>query len=134
MDNVKDITEEGLQRYPNNPALIEVRARAAEELVASALGRKYAGDVEGALSLARLAREFAPGSTTAQHLVAELESMRPNASGSTLNSASSQNDAGAPLTPRWPKPGNSGSKSPPLPSATGTPVPPVPSTTPGRWL
>ncbi|MBI5535643.1 MAG: serine/threonine protein kinase [Deltaproteobacteria bacterium] len=135
-DNVKDITDEGLQRFPGNPALLEVRARAAEDLVATALGRKYSGDVEGALGFAKLARELAPNSTTAQHLVAELEGLRVDSGpGLSIPSSTSQADSGPGVVPRWPRVPGSGSKTPPpLPSGSGTPVPPAPSTTPGRWL
>jgi serine/threonine-protein kinase len=135
-DNVKEITDEGLQRYPGNAALIDVRLRAAEEMVATALGKKYAGDVEGALGIARLALDFAPSSTTAQHLVEELEAMRTDAGqGATVPMPSSQADSGRGGPPHWPKVPNSGSKTPAqLPSGSGIPLPPPPSTTPGRWL
>lgn len=71
--NVKEITQRGLARNPGNAALLEVRKRAAQELVTQALGRKYAGDLSGALHDVRLAIEFAPDSTTAHRLLKELE-------------------------------------------------------------
>jgi serine/threonine-protein kinase len=78
-ENVRDITQEGLAKNPGDEALREVRRRAADELVKAALGRKYAGDIEGALRHARLASELAPDSTTAQHLVRELEGLAADA-------------------------------------------------------
>jgi hypothetical protein len=75
-DNVKDITDEGLIKNPNDRALREVRRKAADELVNAALGRKYSGDILGALRFGRLAVELASDNATAQHLVRELEAMR----------------------------------------------------------
>jgi len=74
-DNVKDITQEGLARNPSDTELLEVRRRAADELIRAALGSKYAGDVPNALLHAKLARDLVPDSTTAQHLVRELEAI-----------------------------------------------------------
>jgi serine/threonine protein kinase len=74
--NVKDITDRALARWPSDPRVQEVRREAAERLVADALGRKYAGDIEGALRLSNLALELHPTLTTAQHLAAELQGGR----------------------------------------------------------
>jgi serine/threonine-protein kinase len=150
-DNVKDITDEGLARTPGDAALIDVRQRAAEELVTAALGRKYAGDLAGALEFAALARELSPNNTTAQHLAAELE--RLVADTSALVTPAPDNDAGAARTqpsraaphrlapsssaaPSAPvPPGPAPSESVPPPVATGSAVtPPGPNATGGRWL
>ncbi len=72
-DNVKDLTTDGLSRWPADARLVEVRERASDELVKEALGRKFSGDLTQALHLARLALELDPSDTTAQHLVQELE-------------------------------------------------------------
>jgi eukaryotic-like serine/threonine-protein kinase len=72
-DNVKDLTTDGLARWPADSRLIDVRARASDELVKDALGHKFGGDLTEALHLARLARELDPSDTTAQQLVQELE-------------------------------------------------------------
>ena len=74
--NVKDITDSALQRWPGDARVLDLRREAAERLVTDALGRKYAGDSTEALHLAKLALEFHPPLTTAQHLVAELEEAR----------------------------------------------------------
>ncbi len=72
-DNVKDVTTEGLSRWPNERRLKDLRARATGELVKEAVGRKFAGDLPEALHMARLANELDPTDTTAQHLVDEYE-------------------------------------------------------------
>jgi eukaryotic-like serine/threonine-protein kinase len=72
-DNVKDLTTDGLARWPADARLIDVRERASDELVKEALGRKFGGDLTEALHLARLARELDASDPTAQHLVQELE-------------------------------------------------------------
>src|SRR6185436_1357302 len=69
----KDITARALEQSPNDPRILDLRRDAAEKIVTEALGLKYAGDRDGALRLSKLALEFHPALTTAQHLVAELE-------------------------------------------------------------
>ncbi len=131
--NVRDITDEGLRRYPNDPGLLDARERAASELTSTALGRKYAGDLEGALRLARLAVELDPSATTAQRLVAELETLMAPPVVSSGPSASAPAVPPA-LPPRGPRP--STPIRPPASAATQplAPPPPPPSTSPGRWL
>ncbi|EYF01705.1 serine/threonine-protein kinase [Chondromyces apiculatus] len=72
-DNVKEIAERAQSRWPADGRVRDLRREAAERLVASALGSKYAGDLPGAVRLARLALQLMPEYTTAQHLMAELE-------------------------------------------------------------
>jgi serine/threonine-protein kinase len=72
-ENVKEVTERALLHFPGDPRILELRRDAAERLVGDAVGRKYAGDNREALHLAKLALEFDPSQTTAQHLAAELE-------------------------------------------------------------
>ena len=72
-ENVRDLTTDGLARWPGDARLLDLRARATDELVKDALGKKFAGDLTRALHLARLARELDPSDTTAQHLVEDLE-------------------------------------------------------------
>ena len=76
-DNVRDITTDGLTRWPREPRLVEVRARATDELVKEAVGLKFAGDLPAALHMARLAKELDPTDTTAQHLVDDYEHATP---------------------------------------------------------
>jgi len=130
--NVKDITDEGLNRYPNDPALLDARERAASELTASALGRKYAGDLEGALRLARIAAELHPQDSTAQRLVSELETLisvgAPPVPAPVISADAS------PPGPKGPRPAVP-TRAPPPTSATAPATSPTPpSTSPGRWL
>lgn len=148
-DNVKDITDEGLAKNPNDSALRDVRRRAADELVNAALGRKYAGDVKGALAFAKLAHELAPGNTTAQHLVRELEQLSAPPVVATPDGVDAAIDAPPPSTTRNVKPrpkhpafvppapssiANPGTAQPPAPPSTGSVSVPAPSSTSGRWL
>lgn len=72
-DNVRDLSAEGLRRWPGDSRLVQARARAAEELVGQAGATK--GDE--ALRLARLARDLDPNNAQAKKLVAELEEGSP---------------------------------------------------------
>ncbi len=72
-DNLRDLTTDGLARWPHDARLLDLRARATDELVKEAVGRKFAGEPAAGLHLARLASELDPTDTTAQHLVEEYE-------------------------------------------------------------
>jgi serine/threonine-protein kinase len=72
-DNVKDITDEGLRRWPHERRLIEIRVRAANELTSQALAQRAAGDVVEALKLAKLAHELDPHDASAKRLVEQYE-------------------------------------------------------------
>lgn len=74
-NNVKDILDHALAKWPRDERVKEARREAAERLVTSALGRKYAGDTKEALHLARIAAGLHPQLTTARFLVAELEAL-----------------------------------------------------------
>jgi len=83
-DNVKEILDKALAKWPDDPRVTDLRHEAAERLVSSALGRKYAGDVNEALHWARIAVSLQPSLMAAQHLVAELEGKTgPDVSAST---------------------------------------------------
>lgn len=139
-ENVKEITDKGLAERPNDAALLDVRRRAADELVTASLGRKYAGDVGGALEMAKLAKELAPGNTTAQHLVRELEQL---ASAAAV-AVEPVTDAAEPIVRQPTSPGRTspGVAPPPqsvAPPASSPPAPatgsvPSPTSTSGRWL
>lgn len=91
-DNVKDILDHALAKWPRDERVKEARREAAERLVTSALGRKYAGDTKEALHLARIAAGLHPQLTTARFLVAELEAL-PASSARTSGSASNARPA-----------------------------------------
>ncbi len=73
-ENVRDITDEGLRRFPNDRRLIDVRVRAAGELVTRAQAQRTAGDVAEALRLARAARQLDPDDAATARLVDAYES------------------------------------------------------------
>ncbi|MCC6556609.1 MAG: hypothetical protein IT372_26920, partial [Polyangiaceae bacterium] len=95
-ENVKEITDRALARWPSDARVAELRREASERIVTDALGRKYAGDPASAIRLARLALELQPALTTAQHLVAELEGGSERAAPAVAPAAS---EAGAPGRP-----------------------------------
>ncbi len=72
-DNVRDLTADAITKWPTEPRLLEVRARACDELVKDAIGRQLQGDLPGAEKLVQLARELDPTDTTAQQLALEYD-------------------------------------------------------------
>jgi len=112
-DNVKDILDEALARFPTDPRVKELRREAAERVVTSALGRKYAGDAREALHLARIAVALNPNLTTAQHLVVELEADAHPDPASSASDAPTVAPANTHPTGRapWPRATNKGSPS-----------------------
>ncbi|MBS2013778.1 MAG: protein kinase [Deltaproteobacteria bacterium] len=72
-DNVRDITDEGLKRWPNHHKLLDVRMRAANELTQQAMAQRSAGDIAEALRLARAAHELDPNDASAKRLVDQYE-------------------------------------------------------------
>ncbi len=72
-DNVKDITDEGLKRWPNDRRLIDIRIRAANELTSQAIAQRSAGDIAEALKLAKVAHELDPHDASAKRLIEQYE-------------------------------------------------------------
>ena len=72
-ENVKDITDEGLRRFPNERRLVDIRIRTANELSSQAQAQRAAGDVAEALRLAKLAHELDPNDASAKRLVDQYE-------------------------------------------------------------
>ena len=148
--NFKEITDDAMRRWPSSVAVVELRHEAAVQLVAEALGRKYANDVPDATRLARLALELDPGLTTAQHLAAELApppppevqpassaSARPPAKGKSVVRA---RDPRAPSRPPHApaKDVSAPARPVPAPPVTGAVLPQPPAPKPpaptGPWL
>ncbi|AKT39390.1 serine/threonine-protein kinase [Chondromyces crocatus] len=137
-ENVKEITERAQSRWPTDGRVRELRREAAERLVATALGRKYAGDLPGAIRLVRLALELAPEFTTAQHLAAELESGKaPGGKETTALVPAPPGRGGGPATARGGAPSSApGAPQRAIPRAPDaqplqpTPPPPPASTLP----
>jgi serine/threonine-protein kinase len=112
-DNVRELTSEGLARWPGDPRLTDVRARAAEELVREALGSKFEGDLALALHLARLASQLDPTLATAQHLVEEYELAEKSPAAET-SSTSRADASGAPPHAPTTRPSTSASAPSPM--------------------
>jgi serine/threonine-protein kinase len=72
-DNVRDITDEGLKKWPNDHRLLDIRMRAANELVTQAMTQRSAGDIMEALRLARNAHDLDPNDGSAKRLVDQYE-------------------------------------------------------------
>ena len=112
-DNVRDLTNDGLSKWPREQRLIEVRARATDELVKQAVGRKFAGDLPSALHMARLAKELDPTDTTAQHLVDEYERASKSSPSSGSSSTPSSGGASSVAVPPPPPPHGGSAHGPP---------------------
>ncbi len=108
-DNVKDITDEGLRRWPNDRRLLDVRVRAANELTSQAIAQRAAGDVLEAHKLAKLAHELDPADASAKRLLdqyeAELAAFSPSVAPT--------------LSPPSPRPTAPTPKSAPTPARSG---------------
>jgi hypothetical protein len=69
--NVRDLTNEGLAKYPRDRRLLEIRAQATDELVKDAVTEKYLTHFDQAARLAQLAHELDPTDVAAERLAAE---------------------------------------------------------------
>jgi len=72
-DNVRDLTADGLRRWPSDPEFSQVRSDAAAALVTRAMAVRSAGDLEQARDLARLAVDFEPHDRAAAILLDQYE-------------------------------------------------------------
>jgi serine/threonine-protein kinase len=129
-ENVRDITDAALRRWPGAPGVISIRRDAAQRLAERAESLK-ANDPDDALHWATLAAELDPGNERARSLYAELA--RPPAAPSSDPVPSG---SGGPA-PQKPPPLVPSPKTQPVPSAASTvePVPvPPPESSGGRWL
>jgi serine/threonine-protein kinase len=120
-DNVKDITDEGLRRWPNDRKLYDIRSRAASELASQAIGQRAAGDVLEALKLAKIAHELDPRDAAAKRLVEQYEAEIAGFNASAASTLS-QPDKPPPVTST--KPPRRTTPTPP-PSTSAPPPPPA---------
>lgn len=74
-ENVRDITDEGLRRWPHEPQLLRIRSLASADIVKGARARRDEGNLAEALRLSRLAYELDPSDSASQKLVADLEAL-----------------------------------------------------------
>lgn len=117
-DNVRDITDEGLKRWPNHHRLLDVRMRAANELTQQAMTQRSAGDIAEALRLARAAHELDPNDASAKRLVDQYES----------ELGSFATPTAPPLAKPPPPPTPAAHSGRPAPSPAVSPAPPGPAT------
>jgi serine/threonine protein kinase len=140
-DNVRDITDDGLLRWPNTPQILRIRTLACADVSKAARARRDDGKLGEALHLATLANQLDPSDDLAQKLVSDLESqamavpldgvpplasaptsaVRPTLDGSTRRpsaAAAHAVDAGAAeQRPTKPLPSSSSGEPEPAPSA-----------------
>jgi serine/threonine-protein kinase len=102
-NNVRDLTNEGLTKWPNDARLVEIRERASEHLEAKGIRAKGQGDLHGAAHFMRLATELDPTDEGAKHLAEQFEAeAAPRADASTPLMVLS--DAGSRVIPSRPLP------------------------------
>jgi serine/threonine-protein kinase len=95
-DNLRDLTDEALTKWPKDPKLLDLRARGCDELVKEALGRQLQGDIAGAQKFIHLARDLDPSDTTAQQLAAEYDALAAKPAASAVVVASPDAGRGTP--------------------------------------
>jgi hypothetical protein len=118
-DNVRDVTNDALAKWPREPRILDVRARATDALLKLAVGRRLTDDdLPGALHLAHLANDLDPADLTAQHLVAEYESVAQRKTAEPLPAGTRSADPGGRSTPN---------RSHSVPRKTGPQEAPTPS-------
>ena len=118
-ENVRDITDEGLKKWPNDHRLLDIRMRAASELVSQATAQRSAGDIMEALRLARAAHDLDPNDPTAKRLVdqydAELSAFTTPSAPPLNKTPGAPSANGKPVAPA--------AGVPPAPGAPGAPGP-----------
>ncbi len=72
-DNVRDLTDDALRRFPNDPRLLEIRTHAANDLVTVAIELRQAGDAADAIKSLKLALELHPEEHSAKTLMDQYE-------------------------------------------------------------
>jgi hypothetical protein len=140
-ENVRDITDSALRRWPGQPKLLALRGAAARSLIdrASALG---VSSRPQALELLRFAEELDPSNSDSRRLQNELsdaEAASANVTGSALaappsarrtNSKSAPNTSAAPGRSATP----AASAPAPPPAGSGQVAHPEADAPAGRWL
>mgnify|MGYP002780685314 CR=1 FL=1 len=157
-DNVRDLTAEGLARWPDDARWQALRARAADALVSQAVEQQAIGEVAEALKTARLALELDPEDRSANRLVekleaaqAEAERVQPLGAGgdvSPLSAAAAESSPSAGKGQNKAAPAKSGTPAAsgapsasagpgkgPGPGPSAAPKAPAPSATPApKWM
>ena len=116
-DNVREITDDGLKKWPNDHKLLDIRVRAANELVSQAMVVRGSNDVVEALRLARSAHELDPNDPSAKRLVDQYEA---ELAASPTPSAAPLGKTPASASSPAPRPG--GPATAPAPPASAAPT------------
>jgi serine/threonine-protein kinase len=146
-ENVRDITDAALQRFPGSKPVLDVRRHAVRILVRRA---KAARDVDAtqALRLARIARDLDPHDADTAELLAELTGQSGDRSGTGApaveqpelepSTTRPSTAAAAPRSRREPDPRGAPVAPPaptaPAPTTSAPATPPQPGKESGRWL
>ena len=117
-ENVKDLTDEGLRRWPGDRRLMDIRVRTANALTSQAIAQRATNDVHEALKLARIARQLDPNDAAAKRLVEQYEAELASFSASAappLTKPPASHAPPPPLggTPKHPNPPSSASSAQP---------------------
>jgi serine/threonine-protein kinase len=132
-ENVKQITDTALDRWPDAPSIVAVRRDAARSATERARAL-VATDRTRAEELAELARHFDPDYEPARRLLANLSAQPSEPAAPPPPSAPSASTRSA--KPKLPRGGSAPAAVPPPPQPAAEPAPaPAPSSTGGgRWL
>ena len=76
---VRDLTDKGLTRTPNDPALLQLRVRASAEALDAARAKAAGGDTQGAVKVAELAAQLDPSAAGPGMLLETLAAPAPTA-------------------------------------------------------
>jgi serine/threonine-protein kinase len=88
--NVKDLTDDGLRRWPQDPRWLELRVKAARELVQQATVAHGTGNLADALRLLRAAKELDPADAQIARLLSQYEAeLSPGTAASLTGTATS---------------------------------------------
>jgi serine/threonine-protein kinase len=118
-DNVRDLTNDALLRWPREPRVLAVRSSASSAIVQEARQHQAQGDLLGAQKLAKLATELDPASGAAHDLAAQFDAL------------AQANLAPVPPAPAWPDAGTFAAAAPmvaapaKMPPTTGSAHKPV---------
>jgi serine/threonine-protein kinase len=86
-ENVKDLVDQGLRKWPGDTELKKLRSDAEHEMITMAIAARESGDVMGARNLARDAHALDPTDNSARYMHAQADDdLKGIASGTTLNS------------------------------------------------
>lgn len=72
-DNVRELVQAGLTRWPDDSDLLKIQSDAAHEIVTRAMAARSGGDIGGARDLARTAHDLDPTDGTAKLLLAQYD-------------------------------------------------------------